>query len=121
VDACWYVLIASVVEYEYSSTADHCIESIRQSLTCSADISTVNYLWLQDAKFMQAQINSVHTCRNYEKIRDWAFDRYVDKSNSRSRVENGRIVDYSSWGPDPSKHHVGGPKDFHHTKDEFLS
>jgi hypothetical protein len=69
---------------------------------------------------MQAQINSVHTCRNFEKIRDWAFDRYVEKKSSRSRVENGRIVDYSSWGPDPTEQH-SEPKEFHHTKDEFLS
>jgi hypothetical protein len=69
---------------------------------------------------MQAQMDSIHTCRNFEKIQEWAFDRYVDKSSSRTHVENGRIVDYSSWGPDPTKQDVKS-KDFRHTKDEFLS
>ena len=69
---------------------------------------------------MQAQINSVHTCRNFDKIKEWAFDQYVEKTSSRSRVENARIVNYSSWGPDPTMLN-SEPKGFHHTRDDFLS
>jgi hypothetical protein len=69
---------------------------------------------------MQAQMDTVHTCRNFEKIRDWAFDRYIDHKNARLHVENGQIVDYSSWSADPTKQTLN-PKDFNHTREEFLS
>jgi hypothetical protein len=79
---------------------------------------------LDDVKHLNPRLDSVHTCRNFEKIRGWAFDRYVDWTNDRLHVENGKIVDYSSIedpkvlpnGPDPSR-----PEGFHHTREEFMT
>jgi hypothetical protein len=68
---------------------------------------------------MKPRLEAVHTCRNFEKIKDWAFDRYVDWSNDRLHVENGKIVDYS-YVIDPKGPSGSIPPDFHHTKDEFM-
>ena|ERR1700761_7478596 len=105
---------------KYSRQVDHCIESIRQSLTCNADVTALNYRWLPNTKFMQPQLDSPHTCRNFDKIRDWAFDKYVDYKNNRLHVENGKITDYASSSPDPFEHLII-PEDFHHTKEEIIS
>lgn len=81
---------------------DHCIDSIRQSLMCSADVATMAFSWLP-SKILEPNMEVTHTCRNFSKIRDWAVSRWVKIPNRRKRVQNGTIVDYSSWGPDPEE------------------
>ncbi|POR37564.1 Uncharacterized protein TPAR_02205 [Tolypocladium paradoxum] len=81
--------------------SNHCIESIRQSVMCHSDTSTVAYRWSDTAKVLRPRLDSVHMCRNFTKIREWAFARHVDVDNMRARVEHGQIVDYSTTTPDP--------------------
>ena len=120
-DARWYVCNDYRMEV-YLHASDHCIDSIRQSLICSSDISTNHYNWVQDSKHIQPHLDSVHTCRNFEKIREWAFDRYVDLRNNHLHVENGQVVDYTSLVAKPNAKSSGPhPIDFHHTREEFLS
>jgi Mycotoxin biosynthesis protein UstYa len=104
---------------DFLQLSDHCIESIRQSLACSSDISVNNYRWSEKAKHMKPRLEAAHTCRNFEKIREWAFDRYVDFRDDRKHVENGKIVDYS-YVIDP-KGPIKIPDGFYHTKDEFMN
>ncbi|KAM3519678.1 hypothetical protein NHJ13051_007334 [Beauveria bassiana] len=83
------------------SHLDHCIEAIRESLTCSADVSAVPYRWHPETKIAEPDIRSVHVCRNFTKIRDWAFERFVPMTSKRMHVEDGVVVDYSGAGRDP--------------------
>ncbi|KAK4172809.1 hypothetical protein QBC36DRAFT_361584 [Triangularia setosa] len=80
---------------------DHCIESLRQSITCHSDINAFTYWWLDSKKIMEPELGTMHVYRNFSKIRDWAFDRFVNLADRRKHVENSRIVDYSGWGLNP--------------------
>jgi hypothetical protein len=51
---------------------EHCVESIRQSLQCSSDVSTIYWEWSQKESKMMGNLKTTHTCRNFEKIQDWA-------------------------------------------------
>lgn len=55
----------------------YCLESIRQSLMCSADISPLVWQWVDRLKEVRIMGNIIHTCRNYDKIKEWAFERRV--------------------------------------------
>ena len=66
----------------------HCLESIRQSLMCSADIAPVVWHWdetLPNRHRTKGWLSVAHTCRDFDKIRDWGlehqltapFDHYV--------------------------------------------
>lgn len=59
---------------------NHCIESLRQSLTCSADISPLVWQWVDRVKQVKIVGNIAHTCRNYDKIKQWALDRRLDRA-----------------------------------------
>jgi hypothetical protein len=50
----------------------HCIDSIRQSLMCSSDISVIVWQWRNETQLVHPHGGIVHTCRNFEKISEWA-------------------------------------------------
>jgi hypothetical protein len=52
---------------------EHCYEQLRQSLQCSSDISTIFWEWSEKKQKMFGNVKTTHTCRNFEKIRDWAI------------------------------------------------
>ena len=56
--------------------ANVCINQIRQAFMCHSDITP--YVWCYNETFGGAQnlISMPHTCRNYNKIRDWALPEY---------------------------------------------
>ncbi|UNI18540.1 hypothetical protein JDV02_004803 [Purpureocillium takamizusanense] len=85
------------IDYPKWRHVDHCIESIRQSITCNVDISMIRYKW-SSYDMIEPQLGVMHMCRDFDRIRDWAYQRYVDPGNRRQHVENGRIVDYSEAG-----------------------
>ena len=60
-----------------SAHQDHCIDSIRQSLMCSADISPVIWHWKKDG--FKQDMNNTHVCRNFDKITDWAKDHMLER------------------------------------------
>lgn len=103
---------------------DHCIDSIRQSLMCSSDVAMHSYSWLDEFKYNQVNFGTVHQCRNFDKIREWAKERAVKLEGYQKHVEDGKIVDYAGDGsePEPMEHgHSSGfvPKGWHHTKEEM--
>ncbi|KAK0509232.1 hypothetical protein JMJ35_008603 [Cladonia borealis] len=56
---------------------DHCVDSIRQSLMCSADISPITWTWSEKQQGAKAQAEVLHTCRDYGRLRDWALGRQL--------------------------------------------
>jgi len=53
---------------------EHCLEQLRQSLQCSADISTIYWEWDEIKMKMFGNVRTTHTCKNFEKIRNWAVE-----------------------------------------------
>ena len=50
----------------------HCINQIRQAIMCYGDITPYVWQWNETYNTNQNLINTPHTCRNFDKIRDWA-------------------------------------------------
>ncbi|KAL0568460.1 hypothetical protein V5O48_013525 [Marasmius crinis-equi] len=51
---------------------DHCIEHLRQSLICSSDVSLIVWQWSSEKNRSVFQSGTPHTCRNFDKIAEWA-------------------------------------------------
>jgi hypothetical protein len=58
---------------------DHCIETLRHTLTCHADITPL--LIREDPKAPTGQsldFNTHHKCRNFSKISQWMDDNFAE-------------------------------------------
>ncbi|PMD49121.1 uncharacterized protein K444DRAFT_549821, partial [Hyaloscypha bicolor E] len=72
-------------EYDYSANplfdapdhvvwrhVDHCINTIRISLQCTSDVTPyLQFLAPEKPAGLDADFRTLHTCRNFDKIRDW--------------------------------------------------
>lgn len=65
---------------------DHCIDSLRQSLMCSSDTSVITWVWDENTHASRGNLNTVHTCRDFEAIRQWALDHEAKKFNQNIPV-----------------------------------
>ncbi|RDA84055.1 hypothetical protein CP532_0777 [Ophiocordyceps camponoti-leonardi (nom. inval.)] len=63
----------SVVEMR--DHADHCIEDIRQSLMCHADLSVVTFDWLPGRRKPWPDFKIEQTCVDWERLDRWAAER----------------------------------------------
>ncbi|KAF1967880.1 hypothetical protein BU23DRAFT_374141, partial [Bimuria novae-zelandiae CBS 107.79] len=50
---------------------DHCLDSIWQSLMCSADVSAISFIWDEGRGFTLPDARVTHTCRRWEDVRKW--------------------------------------------------
>ncbi|KAF5328245.1 hypothetical protein D9619_013402 [Psilocybe cf. subviscida] len=62
---------------ENNMHVSHCVDSIRQSLMCSADISTVVWQWDATQQNNTFRGGVAHKCRNFGMIQDWARERAI--------------------------------------------
>ncbi|KAL0576585.1 hypothetical protein V5O48_005378 [Marasmius crinis-equi] len=58
----------------------HCIDWIRQSIMCHADTSVIVWQWEDWVNSTIVKGDVAHTCRNFEKIQDWAKERILPKA-----------------------------------------
>lgn len=66
----------------------HCVDSLRQALMCSVDITPIPWMWspLKQETVPVATIQ--HTCRNFETIRQWAKENHIKNFDSKVFVED---------------------------------
>ena len=57
---------------------DHCVDQIRESLQCSADLTPIPTRWYPGAGGFVVT-DRVHTCRNFDKVQEWATKRFLHK------------------------------------------
>ncbi|KAL1662832.1 hypothetical protein GGF50DRAFT_89746 [Schizophyllum commune] len=76
-----------LLEYEHLS---HCVDSIRQSLMCSADVSVNVWQWSEHYQAVAGRVNVAHSCRNFNKIKDWVRERLAPEMpfDEMEHVEN---------------------------------
>jgi hypothetical protein len=82
----------------------HCIDSIRLSLQCSADVSLITWKWLKDYANPWPDFRGKHECRNWDDILEWANDRMYDPKTQGTLVhpELGPLEDVDSkWFENP--------------------
>ncbi|KUI68419.1 hypothetical protein VM1G_04649 [Cytospora mali] len=107
------------VDYHKWNHIDHCIETIRRALTCHADTAAMTFDWVEDSSIV-LHPEITHTCRNFDVIRDWAYERHVPV-HQRSHVEDGKVVDYvgKPYGPAWDKVKVVVPEDWAYTEHDL--
>ncbi|KAJ6271091.1 hypothetical protein PSV08DRAFT_410020 [Bipolaris maydis] len=54
---------------------DHCLENIRQHLTCSFDLTWTPRAWRPEARVFHADTDQWHVCRDFDKLMDWMRTR----------------------------------------------
>ncbi|KAJ3564190.1 hypothetical protein NP233_g8452 [Leucocoprinus birnbaumii] len=62
-----------------SSHVIHCINAIRQSLMCMVDVSKVSWVWDEQTDALVESQSNFHTCRDFEKIKQWALENHYDR------------------------------------------
>lgn len=55
--------------------AEHCLNYIRQAIMCNADISPVTETWYESAELWAPDFKTMHTCKNFPAIMEWALER----------------------------------------------
>ncbi|KAH8898711.1 hypothetical protein GQ53DRAFT_877812 [Thozetella sp. PMI_491] len=55
----------------------HCIEQIRQYVMCNADLTPYGMRWYPNPGREYADSDVTHTCRNWDKIRDFTRERWL--------------------------------------------
>lgn len=51
---------------------EHCYEQLRQSIQCASDIGTIYWEWSPEKEKMFGNLKTTHTCKDFDKIREWA-------------------------------------------------
>lgn len=57
--------------------ADHCIEFLRTNLMCQSDTGVFAFKYYDGFEGHWPDFSTLHTCRNFSAIREWAFQHAV--------------------------------------------
>jgi hypothetical protein len=69
---------------------DHCINLLRQVLTCHGDMTPLPKLFDEETGREYTGFDRVHTCRDLGRLRQWATDRSYDAYERRLGDEGAR-------------------------------
>lgn len=58
---------------------EHCYEQLRQSLQCSSDLATITWQWSRKQGRFLGNVHTMHTCKNWDKIHDWAIKNTAEQ------------------------------------------
>jgi len=56
---------------------NHCIEMLRQSLMCHADVGVMAHRWVEHYPNPYPDFNVIHKCRNFEEVLQWTYDQQI--------------------------------------------
>lgn len=56
---------------------DHCIDILRQTLMCHADITPTPFYYRARDDNVYSALAATHRCRRFDKIKDWAQTRQL--------------------------------------------
>ncbi|KAF2171774.1 hypothetical protein M409DRAFT_18008 [Zasmidium cellare ATCC 36951] len=76
---------------------DHCINAIRQSLMCSADITPL--VWGRRSLDERAKevMEVEHSCRNFEAVKRWAADRQLRTNFDFTAIVEDDPLQWGAW------------------------
>ncbi|KIY65540.1 hypothetical protein CYLTODRAFT_379255 [Cylindrobasidium torrendii FP15055 ss-10] len=76
----------------------HCIDSIRQSLMCNPDLSVNVWQWNATQAAVVGHGTQVHSCRSFDRIRDWAHASAMVEPLDRSiYVEDDLVFEHGTY------------------------
>lgn len=108
------------VSYDQWLHLDHCIDQIRQSLMCNADTSAQGFDWFPEEKYLRIRLDSVHRCRNWDLIHEWADEHVAPWNGNIAHVDEttGRVVDYGK-DPNDDNTNLWVPAGFQYTRHDM--
>ncbi|KAF7981253.1 hypothetical protein HWV62_34129 [Athelia sp. TMB] len=53
---------------------DHCLNAIRESLTCNADLTPVTWHWNERDQISKFDFDAIHTCVSWEAVHAWTAE-----------------------------------------------
>ncbi|PKY02318.1 hypothetical protein P168DRAFT_257591 [Aspergillus campestris IBT 28561] len=75
-------------EYIVRKHVSHCLDILRQQLMCTVDFGVFGQIWVYpDNPEPFVDFNSVHVCRNFEAVREWA-----ERNQLPEKVSGGFLV-----------------------------
>ncbi|KAF3762728.1 hypothetical protein M406DRAFT_264782, partial [Cryphonectria parasitica EP155] len=74
---------------EYWIHIDHCVDNLRQTITCYSDISTIPWKWMDRVQSEFPDAHTTHVCRDFEKLTEWMLhpDRHFPQEEYQIRLE----------------------------------
>ncbi|KZM23738.1 uncharacterized protein EKO05_0005702 [Ascochyta rabiei] len=78
------------------SHVTHCLDIIRQQLMCNVDVGVLGQVWYQppDSDIEPfVDFNTIHTCRNFEAVRDWAEKHQLPNETPEDFLEGPKEGD----------------------------
>jgi len=61
---------------ELYSHVDHCLESLRQEVLCTADVNVYTLEWTKHSRFKPTvRVPQPHACVDWENVHDWMKSR----------------------------------------------
>ncbi|KAJ6604236.1 hypothetical protein DFH09DRAFT_1122035 [Mycena vulgaris] len=60
-----------------SSHMHHCLSSLRQSIMCTSDISTIVWQWSEKSQAAKERSDILHTCRDFSKLQAWGKEHFA--------------------------------------------
>ena len=75
----------------------HCIDAIRQSLMCAADITPYTWTWEPAIGTYRNQVKNPHTCRNWEVLHEWVRENTKFEQFDFDFHEPNDPLDPSTW------------------------
>ncbi|KZT38257.1 hypothetical protein SISSUDRAFT_1033565 [Sistotremastrum suecicum HHB10207 ss-3] len=67
--------------------SDHCINILRESVMCNADITPNVFQWSDPKRQVFPHFDNVHTCRSFDAINEWAAEHaLLEPFNKKMRV-----------------------------------
>lgn len=76
---------------------DHCVDSLRQSLMCSVDVTPLVWQWSDERQKYLEKAQVTHTCRNFEGVKSWAAQRRLKERFSLFDRQMNDPLDASTW------------------------
>ena len=69
---------------------DHCVDSIRQTLMCGADISSI--VWVRDSdNIIRPEGRVAHSCRNFDRIAEWIGNHEFEGVMDESQFDGSKL------------------------------
>ncbi|KAH6653029.1 hypothetical protein BKA67DRAFT_659676 [Truncatella angustata] len=84
---------------------DHCIDSLRQTLMCHADVAPIPFhVNIPAKKGIFPRLATTHTCRNFERIQQWSRDNWAGDWDFNLNPEKAdEIIAASGFDNDPEE------------------
>lgn len=67
---------------------DHCIDTIRQSLMCTVDVTPLPLIWVEEDQSVKEVAAVLHTCRDFDAVKEWVQEHHIQTFDRSQHVHD---------------------------------